>query len=310
MNPLRTALIAASESPWLRRRIEGSRAMRAVVDRYVAGDTLEEGIAAVSELATQGLDATLDHLGEAVTSTTRARAAAKAAQESLDAIEAEGLTAGISVKPTAMGLRLDPELAYALLSELAESSGRIGVHLTVDMEGSDTTEATVQLVERLRADGHHHVGIALQSMLRRTLSDIERLMGAPGGPASVRLCKGAYAESRTLAYADRAGIDAAFRAGTERLLATPGSYPRIATHDHRLIDFTLQRARALGVDRDAFELQMLYGVRSELQRRLAEAGARVCVYVPYGTAWYPYFMRRLAERPANLQFFLRSLVRG
>jgi len=310
MNPLRTPLIAASESPWLRRQVEGSRAMRAVVDRYVAGESLDEGLAAASDLAARGLDTTLDHLGEAVTSATRARAAAKAAQESLDAIDAEGLSAGISVKPTAMGLRLDPELAFGLLSELAESSGRIGVHLTVDMEGSDTTEATVQLVERLRASGHAHVGIALQSMLRRTLSDVERLMGAPGGPASVRLCKGAYAEPRDRAYATRAEIDAAFRAGVERLLATPGSYPRIATHDHRLLAFTLRRARELGVPREAFEVQMLYGVRTELQQRLADHGCRVCVYVPYGTEWYPYFMRRLAERPANLQFFARSLLRG
>lgn len=305
---LRAALVAAGRSPRLRRLAEAAPPVRAVVDRFVAGETLADGLAATRWLARTGRHASLDHLGESVTDATAARQAAKAYHEALAAIAAEDLPAGISVKPTHMGLAHEPDLAAELLDDLAATSGRVGAHLTLDMEGSDVTEATIGLVERLRGAGHHHVGCAVQSMLRRTISDVERLMSAPGGPASVRLCKGAYAEPAGIAHPNRADVDAAYRAAAARLLATPGSFPRFATHDAALLAYCRTEAARAGRARGDYELQMLYGVREPLQRELVRDGERVCVYVPYGTEWYPYFMRRLGERPANLVFFGRALL--
>lgn len=304
----RAALRAAARSPRLRAVAEQAPPARAVVERFVAGETLGEGLTAVRWLARRGRYASLDHLGESVTSAGAAREAAKAYHEALEALAARGVGAGISVKPSHMGLGVDAELAVELLDGVATAAARAGAHLTLDMESSDVTEATLRLVERLRAAGHDHVGCAVQAMLHRTTTDVERLMGAPGGPASVRLCKGAYAEPARLAHPRGAAIDAAYRAAAARLLATPGSFPRFATHDDRLIAFVREEAARAGRGRGDYELQMLYGVREPLQRELVRDGERVCVYVPYGTEWYPYFVRRLAERPANAAFLLRALA--
>ncbi len=300
---LRTTLIKASESAWLKRQVAGRAMSRRIALRFVAGDTLDEGLAATRALAAQGKSGTLDYLGESVTDATEARVACKAYTEALDRIGEEGLDCGVSVKPTQMGLNVDAGLCRELLGEIVTAAERVGVHVTLDMEGRDVTEATVALVEDLRAAGHTEVGCAVQSYLRRTREDVERLSRAG---ASLRLCKGAYAEPESVAFRRRAEVDASYAACAEHLLEH-GTYPRLATHDDRLIGQARNAAARLGVGRDAFEFQMLYGVRPTLQDALVRNGYRLRVYVPFGEQWYPYFMRRLAERPANLVFFLRSL---
>ncbi|MGH8900170.1 MAG: proline dehydrogenase family protein [Egibacteraceae bacterium] len=300
---LRAVLLRASESALARRAVTGWPVPRRIALRFVAGGTLADGIGAVRTLAGSGKSATLDYLGEAVTSSMQARAACTVYLEALGRIADHGVDCGVSVKPTQMGLRLDPALARDLIGEIVAAAELAGAHVTLDMEGSDVTEATVGLVEQLRAAGHTEIGCALQAYLRRTREDLERLCRVG---ASVRLCKGAYAEPPQLAFQSRAEVDASYAAGAE-LLLRHGVYPRIATHDREQIVHVKDLAERLGLSRDAFEFQMLYGVRPALQDELVRDGYRVRVYVPFGEQWYPYFMRRLAERPANLAFFLRAL---
>jgi proline dehydrogenase len=307
MTALRTVLLEASENPILRRLVTRQGWARDLALRFVAGETLTEGLAAARTLAGEGKRVTLDYLGESVNDPARAREAAEVVLTMLERIGAEGLPAGVSVKPTQMGLGLggDPEgaLARELLGEIAKAADTIGAHLTLDMEASDVTEATVSLVEDLIGGGCRDVGCAVQSYLYRTRADVARL-SAVG--ASLRLCKGTYDEPPDIAYPAKMQVDASFDDCAAWLLEH-GTYPRIATHDHRLIARTKGHAGRLGVGRDAFEFQMLYGVRTQLQDELVRDGYRLCVYVPFGSQWYPYFMRRLAERPANLVFFLRAL---
>jgi proline dehydrogenase len=303
---LRGLLIRASESARLEHLVTTRKVSRGIALRYVAGETLEQGLDATRELVRAGRTVTLDYLGESVSAEDDARAAAKKVLEALDRIGEEGLPAGVSVKPTQMGMAFATDLCAELLGEIADAAGRVDTHLTLDMEGSDVTEATVGLVERLQSAGHRDVGCAVQTYLHRTSADVERLSRLPGGAASLRLCKGAYAEPEAIAYQKRAEVDAAYATCADYLLEH-GSYPRFATHDDALIDHVRNSAARLGVDRDAFEFQMLYGVRPSLQQTLVRDGYRLRIYVPFGDQWYPYFMRRLAERPANLLFFLRSL---
>jgi proline dehydrogenase len=300
---LRTALIRASESSFLRKQVMSRGLSRKVALRFVAGETLEEGLAVSRRLVAQGRTVTFDYLGESVTTADEARAAAKTIVEAVDRLGELALPAGISVKPTQLGMLLSTELAEELVDEIAAATDRHGQHLTLDMEGSDVTEDTVRLVEKLRADGRRDVGCAVQSYLRRTRDDVERLSGAG---ATLRLCKGAYAEPESVAFQDKAEVDVSFSECAAYLLEH-GTYPRIATHDDRLIAFVKRTADRLGRTRDDFEFQMLYGVRPSLQDALVRQGYRLRVYVPFGDQWYPYFMRRLAERPANLAFFLRAL---
>jgi proline dehydrogenase len=301
---VRTLLIKASESDALKRQIAGRRITRSIAMRFVAGETLDEGIAVSRALAASGKTVTLDYLGESVTDEAAARAAAKAVLEMVARVEDEQLPSGVSVKPSQMGMIFSPELCDELLGEIADAGQGACDHVTLDMEGSDVTEATIALVERLQAEGHRYVGCAVQSYLHRTEADIRRL-SAIG--ASLRLCKGAYAEPADIAYQSRDQVDASYARCAEYLLAE-GTYPRFATHDHRLTQFVIRAAQRLGRSPDDFEFQMLYGIRRPLQDELVAQGYRVRVYVPYGDQWYPYFMRRLAERPANLTFFLRQLV--
>jgi proline dehydrogenase len=305
---LRTLLIKASQSGRLEQEVTGRRLSRNLALRYVAGETLDQGLETTRVVARSGRSVTLDYLGESVTTEAEARSALAVVTTAVERIGEEGLPAGISVKPTQLGLSFAPDLCRELLGELAAAvdalpGGDDDAHLTLDMEGSDVTEATVALVEDLRRAGHTRVGCAVQSYLHRTLADVERLSGAG---ASLRLCKGAYAEPAAIAYQDRWEVDRSYAACADVLLAK-GTYPRFATHDDALIAHIQNRAQQLGVGRDAFELQMLYGVRTSLQESLVRDGYRVRVYVPFGDQWYRYFMRRLAERPANLVFFLRSL---
>ena len=296
-------LVKASEAPRLERLVTRARPARALAMRFVAGDSLASGLDAAERLAASGRRSTMDFVGEKVASEDDAHAAAETYHHVLDGIESRGLPAGISIKPTQLGLMRWPELSAELVDRIAKRAADVGVHVTIDMEDSTTTEATVQLVEAVQRAGHAHVGCAVQSYLHRTEADVMRLSEAG---ASVRLCKGAYAEPAHLAYQHRAEVDASFRRCTTRLLEH-GTYPRIATHDDALITHTIDEARRLGRGPEDVEFQMLYGIRDELQQRLVDEGYRVCVYVPFGDRWYAYFMRRLAERPANILFFARAL---
>jgi proline dehydrogenase len=307
---LRAALIQASTNAALRRLVTRQGWARDVATRYVAGEDLSDGLAACRALAAAGRSVTLDYLGESVTDPDQARAAADMVLTMLERIGAEDLPAGVSVKPTQMGLGLpdDPEaaLAHELLGNICKAAEALGVHVTLDMEASDVTESTVALVEDLTAAGHRNVGCAVQSYLRRTRADVARLSQVG---ASLRLCKGTYDELAEVAYQSSVEVDRCFDDCAAWLLEH-GTYPRIATHDHRLVARTRDHAARLGLGPRAFEFQMLYGVRTALQDALIRDGYRLRVYVPFGDQWYPYFMRRLAERPANLVFFLRALANG
>ncbi len=300
---LRTTLLAASTNPALRRLVTQQRLFRDLALRFVAGESLDDGLAVARGLVARGRSITFDYLGEAVTAPEEARAASKVYLEALGRIGAEAMPAGVSVKPTQMGLGLDERLCRELLDEICAAADGIGAHVTLDMEASDVTEATVRLVEQLRADGHD-VGCAVQTYLHRTRADVERLCAVG---ASLRLCKGAYAEPADRAFKARAEVDANYAECAVALLHH-GTYPRLATHDERLIDGVRRTAQRFGLGRDAFEFQMLYGVREPLQAALVDQGYRVRVYLPFGDQWYPYYVRRIAERPANLAFFLRALV--
>jgi proline dehydrogenase len=300
---LREALIRAADSDLLRREVSQRAVTRRIALRFVAGETLDEAIAVSRDLARQGRTVTLDYLGESVSDAVEARRAAATYLEAIARIGAEPFDVGVSVKPTQMGLSVDWALCVELLEGIVAAADRAGAHVTLDMEGSDVTEQTVRLVEDLQTAGHRNVGCAVQSYLRRTRTDIERLTEHG---ASLRLCKGAYAEPAELAWQARRDVDASF-ASCARWLLEHGTYPRIASHDDRLVEHVRTYARWLGRRPGDFEFQMLYGVRPALQAALVRDGYPVRVYVPFGDQWYPYLMRRLAERPANLVFFLRAL---
>lgn len=301
---LRRALIEAADSTWLEREVKRRQLSRGIAMRFVAGETAEDGLAAVRAVTAAGKTATLDYLGESVDSERQARAAAETIVQMLWRVGEQGLPCGVSVKPTQMGLAFSDELCFSLLSEIVKEAARIEAHVTLDMEGSDVTEPTVTMVERLHEAGMDNCGCAVQAYLRRTQRDIERLTRVD---ASLRLCKGAYAEPPELAYQSRAEVDASYATSMEWLLQH-GRYPRLATHDHRLIARALHRLGPFGRRPDDFEFQMLYGVRTDLQDQLVADGWNVRVYIPFGGEWFPYFMRRLAERPANVLFFVRALA--
>ena len=316
---LRRALLAAAASERVKEAVTGTPATRAIVNRYVAGESSEDAVAVARALRSDGLLVTLDYLGEDTSDAQRAAATAAQYVHLLGKLAAEGLTEGgaveVSVKPTAVGLLLGSEdgpgdnggpnaigmkIATEHLERIATAARDAGTTVTIDAESHRTTDAILRLATglRMRFPG---VGSVLQSGLRRTESDV-RALAAPG--VRVRLCKGAYAEPVSEAFDTRPGVDKSYARCLRVLMAGPG-FPMVATHDPRLIAI----ARSLGLAREpgSFEYQMLYGVRPEEQRRLAADGAKVRVYVPYGGDWYPYLVRRLAERPSNLALFLRSL---
>ncbi len=301
---LRRPLIQAAESEWLEREVKRRQLSRGIAMQFVAGETADDGLTAVREVTATGKTATLDYLGESVDEERQARAAAETILTMLRRVGEEGLPCGMSVKPTQMGLSFSEELCFELLSQIVSEAARIDAHITLDMEGSEVTEPTVVMVERLHAAGLHNCGCAVQAYLRRTQRDVERLTAAG---ASLRLCKGAYSEPPELAYQPREEVDASYASSMDWLLQH-GRYSRLATHDHRLIARALHRLDEFGRGAEDFEFQMLYGVRTDLQDELVADGWNVRVYIPFGQEWFPYFMRRLAERPANVLFFLRALV--
>lgn len=304
---LRRTLLAAADNATLRRLAGSVPVAQQVVRRFVAGETRDEALTVVETLGARGLQVTLDHLGEAVDDPTAARLATDEYVRVLTEIGSRGLGTSVSVKASQFGLASDPDRCRALLGEIAVAARDADTHVTIDMEDSSLTDATIELVLDLRGAGHDHVGCAVQAYLYRTLGDVERLVASG---ASLRLCKGAYDESADIALQGRDEIRDAYVGLATTLLQAArdgGGLPRFATHDHLLLHRVRDVARREALDDTAFEVQALYGVRPEWQADLARRGLMVRVYVPFGTHWYPYLVRRLAERPANLQFFLRAL---
>ena len=301
---LRRLLLEIAGSEHIRALVTATPATRAVVDRYVAGESISDAVRVARSLRAAGLLVTLDYLGEDATDAKRAAATAAQYVQLLGKLAAEGLTEGgaveVSVKPTAVGLLLDEDAAAERIGRIAVAAREAGTTVTLDAEDHRTTEAGLRIAAALRSR-LPFTGSVVQASLRRTETDVREL-AAPG--VRVRLCKGAYAEPVSEAFVTRHDVDKSFARCLRILMSGPG-YPMVATHDPRLIAIT--RALSLNRGPDSFEYQMLYGVRADEQRRLAAAGARVRVYVPYGSDWYGYLVRRLAERPANLAFFLRSL---
>ena len=306
---LRRVLLAASASQQVRQLITTSPLTRNVVRRFVAGDSAAAALAVSERLIGQGLSVTIDYLGEDTVDPDQAAAVASEYVALLDLLASAGLTVGgraeVSVKPTAVGLGL-PEHGAKTAAEnivrICAAAQSAGTTVTVDMEDQARVDATLRLVNELRAD-IPDLGCVIQSYLRRSPGDCEALAVAG---SRVRLCKGAYRAPDGFAFAARSEIDRSY-ARCMRILLDGGGYPMLATHDPRLIAIAKSRVSTIGRDPGSFEYQMLYGIRTDEQARLAAEGAQVRVYVPYGSDWYGYFMRRLAERPANLTFFLRAL---
>ena len=303
---LRATLLRAGASPWLKAQVATNPLAARVAGRFIAGHTLDEAEAAVRALQDTGATVALDYLGEYTDSPAGAAKATAAYLAALDRIAEHGLDANVSVKLTAMGLDLDPDLAVTEAAKVCARGKETGAMVGVDMESYDHVEPTLAAVDALRRRVEPGgIGVCLQSYLYRTPADLERLNGW-GVP--VRLVKGAYDEPPTVAHQAKTDVDVAYARQLATLMAA-NPYPMVATHDPDLIAETKRLAARTGRDRASFEFQLLYGVRRDLQRQLAAEGWRVRVYVPYGTEWYPYFMRRLAERPANLAFFLGALTR-
>ncbi len=301
---LRSLILAAARSPRIERLVSTAPVSRDVVKRFVAGTTAADALRVTRELVGQGLTVTLDYLGEDTLRPEQAVATRDEYLRLLDGLGAGGLTsaAEVSLKLSALGLRFDEKTAYEHAARVCEAAAAAGTTVTLDMEDHTTTDATLEILGRLR-EHHPTVGVALQAYLRRTEADCRDLAG-PG--SRVRLCKGAYAEPESVAYQARLDVDKSYVRCLNILMSGDG-YPMVATHDPRLIAIARERARWFDRAVDEFEFQMLYGVRPAEQRRLVEEGYTVRVYVPYGTQWYGYLMRRLAERPANVAFFLRAL---
>ena len=304
---LRSALIALSRNRTLRSFAESSRLGRRMSSRFVAGISVAQVLDAAASVNRQGIATTLDSLGENVHSPQEAQQAADVYHQLLDAIAQRQLDANVSVKLTQMGMDLDPALASANVLSLVTHAVAANTFVRIDMEGSDYTQATIDMVSRLHAmEGNRgRVGVVIQAYLYRSAADIDRLL-AEG--IRIRLCKGAYQEPASLAFPDKADVDANFVKLMQVLLSS-SVYHGIATHDEKMIDATCRFARERDIQADQFEFQMLYGVRRDLQKSLVASGYRVRVYIPFGTEWYPYFMRRLAERPANLLFIARNFFR-
>jgi proline dehydrogenase len=277
--------------------------------RFVAGETLAAAIAAVQSLNAQGMLATLDHLGENVANEAEATAAADEYLVALDALYLAQAQCNVSVKLTQMGLDLGDDFCYANVSRIVLKAAELGNFVRVDMEGSPYTERTLALYRRLRTR-FSNTGIVIQAYLHRSQADVEALIAE--GIGHFRLCKGAYDEPATIAYRERPRVTQALNELTRACLApagrAKGAYAAVASHDEEVINFTRAYAYQHDIPPAAYEFQMLYGIRRELQTELVKRGYRMRVYVPYGTHWYPYYMRRLAERPANLLFFLRAWV--
>ena len=303
----RSALIYLSRQEGLKEFAARFRPFKRLTTRFVAGENIDEAVAAIRELNAEHCSASFDHLNESVANPAEAEAEVAEYQHILKQIDETGIDSNVSIKLTQFGLALDPELAYKNARAVVADAARRGNFVRVDMEGSDFTQATIDIFKRLRAEfGLNDVGIVLQSYLRRTYQDAQELVKLP---ARIRICKGAYNEPPEVAFPDKKHTDENY-VRVMQLLLSSGVYHGIATHDPQMIDATVAYAQKQGIGKEAFEFQMLYGIRRDLQRQLAKDGYNVRVYVPYGKHWYPYFMRRLAERPANIWFVLKNMLKG
>jgi proline dehydrogenase len=283
-------------------RLVRTHGMRLGAGRFVAGETLDECIAVLRRLDDAGLHANTTLLGEGVLEPAHTEAVVAAYREVIERLASEELRANVALKLTHLGLEIDEELAYENLTRLLE----LGSFVRIDMEQSQFVDPTLRIYRRLREGGFDNVGTVLQAYLYRTPGDLESLL--PLAP-NLRLVKGAYLEPAQVAYPRKADVDAAYERLLERMLVA-GGHTAVATHDERLIQHAIRFADAQGIARDRFEFQMLYGVRPQLQLELVRRGYKVLVATPYGPEWYPYLMRRLGERPANLLFFLKNALRG
>lgn len=300
----RSALIYLSRQEGLKEFAARFSLFRKLTTRFIAGETTDEAIVAIRELNARGCTASFDHLNESVNSAKETEAEVAEYLNVLARIDDTGIKSNVSIKLTQFGLEIDPELAYRNARRVVEDSKRRGNFVRVDMEGSNVTQATLDIFNRLRGEfGLNDVGIVVQSYLYRTKDDVSALLKIP---ARIRLCKGAYDEPAEVAYPDKKDVDQNYVQVMQMLLSS-GVYHGIATHDPKMIDATVDFAQREGISKDAFEFQMLYGIRRDLQEQLARDGYGMRVYVPYGKHWYPYFMRRLAERPANIWFVVKNL---
>ena len=281
------------------------KSFNSVTRRFVAGEEMSAAIEAIRQLNRKGISATFDHLGESIFKEEETREEVREYQRLLTGIETNALDSNVSVKLTQLGLDISPELCYNNTRALVEAARQYNNFVRIDMEDSTKTDATFDIFKRLRAE-FENVGIVVQSYLYRTEKDIDELLQMG---ARIRLCKGAYKEPETVAFAKKADVDANYVKLMKKLLPS-GIYHGIATHDPNMIMATKQFAKEANIALDKFEFQMLYGIRRDLQESLVKEGYRMRVYVPYGEFWYPYFMRRLAERPANLWFVLKNILRG
>ena len=305
---LRATFIALSQSKSLRSFAEKSVIGQRLSSRFVAGTTIEEALHATQAMNQLGLGVSIDNLGENVTNAEEAQRSAQLYHQLLDQMASRGMNANVSLKLTHMGLDVNEAMAYEITSGLVEHAAKIGNFVRVDMEGSAYTQKTLDFVRRLHKNPGHagHVGAVIQSYLYRSENDVEQLI-VDG--IRVRLCKGAYKEPPEIAFEKKADVDASY-VKLMKLLLKSGIYHGIATHDENMIRATIEFARQEKIPASAFEFQMLYGVRRDLQQKLVKDGWRCRVYIPFGTEWYPYFMRRLAERPANAIFILKNMFRS
>jgi len=303
---LRNTLLYLSNQPRVFKFVRGNRLAKQFAQRFVAGETIAEALAAVRELNARGITASLDLLGESVTNDAEARAARDEYLKILDRIRESKVNANVSVKLTAMGLDIDHELCVGIMQDILSRAQAYDTFVRIDMESSEYTDITLKLFEdRLYPTYKANVGVVLQSYLYRTFADVEHMNSLR---ARVRICKGAYKEPVKVAYPDKKDVDANY-IKCMRELMLHGNYPGVATHDPAMIAEAKRWAKEKGITPDRFEFQMLYGVRRDLQEALVKEGWRVRCYVPFGTQWYPYLMRRLAERPANVAFITGNVIR-
>ena len=303
---LRNTLLYLSNQPRVFKFVRNNRLAKKFARRFVAGETVDEALAAVRELNARGITASLDLLGESVHNEAEARQSGREYLMILDRIRESNVDANVSVKLTAMGLDISEELCISIMHEILDRARQHRTFVRLDMESSAYTERTLRLFEqRLYPAYPENVGIVLQSYLYRTAADVEH---ANQLRCRVRICKGAYKEPPSVAYPDKKDVDANYVRCMQQLMKH-GNYPGIATHDEAIIEAAKRYATQEGIGPERYEFQMLYGVRRDLQERLVREGYRMRVYVPFGTQWYPYLMRRLAERPANLAFIAGSVVK-
>jgi proline dehydrogenase len=317
---LKLILNYLSQAQWARNIVQGWGFAKRTASRFVAGETLDEAVAVVKQLQQQGICTTLDHLGENVTSQEGAAQAADEIIQIINQLSKDGICSGISIKLSQIGLVVDPQLCKENLMRIMDRAQEKRIFIRIDMEDSELTEMTLDLYNLVHDGGYAaYVGIVIQSSLYRSEEDVRELLAKD---SKIRICKGAYKEPRTVAYPRKKDVDENFDRITRLLLdkslavgsriSSQGGIPpipAIATHDQKRIDFACKYAAEIGLEKSGLEFQMLHGIRSDLQIELVDKGYPVRTYVPYGKEWYPYFVRRLAERPANLWFFVSNLIR-